>query len=115
MYTTRRFDDEAIALQRQGYCLWQLRPEAAGHPLPTPNDYIFLLSSTPPLARRISAIRLPSPRHHYTHGWDMVYNFHTLHQGAGCPDLHAAYAGPDEAAHENGEHEIIRSHGMSPD
>ena len=87
MYTTRRFDDEATALQRQGQlALWvpSRGQEAAqvGSALAyAPNDYIFpsYREHAVALARGVDFRDLITIfRGTTTHGWDMkAHNFHT--------------------------------------
>ena len=99
MYTTRRFDDEATALQRQGQlALWvpSRGQEAAqvGSALAyAPNDYIFpsYREHAVALARGVDFRDLITIfRGTTTHGWDMkAYNFHTYTKVLAAQTLHA--------------------------
>lgn len=99
MYTTRRFDDEATALQRQGQlALWvpSRGQEAAqiGSALAyAPNDYIFpsYREHAVALARGVDFRDLITIfRGSTTHGWDMkAHNFHTYTKVLAAQTLHA--------------------------
>lgn len=99
MYTTRRFDDEATALQRQGQlALWvpSRGQEAAqvGSALAyAPNDYIFpsYREHAVALARGVDFRDLITIfRGTTTHGWDMkAHNFHTYTKVLAAQTLHA--------------------------
>ena len=99
MYTTRRFDDEATALQRQGQlALWvpSRGQEAAqvGSALAyAPNDYIFpsYREHAVALARGVDFRDLITIfRGSTTHGWDMkTHNFHTYTKVLAAQTLHA--------------------------
>lgn len=99
MYTTRRFDDEATALQRQGQlALWvpSRGQEAAqvGSALAyAPNDYIFpsYREHAVALARGVDFRDLITIfRGSSTHGWDMkAHNFHTYTKVLAAQTLHA--------------------------
>ena len=99
MYTTRRFDDEATALQRQGQlALWvpSRGQEAAqvGSALAyAPNDYIFpsYREHAVALARGVDFRDLITIfRGATTHGWDMkAHNFHTYTKVLAAQTLHA--------------------------
>ena len=99
MYTTRRFDDEATALQRQGQlALWvpSRGQEAAqvGSALAyAPNDYIFpsYREHAVALARGVDFRDLITIfRGATTHGWDMkARNFHTYTMVLAAQTLHA--------------------------
>ena len=99
MYTTRRFDEEATALQRQGQlALWvpSRGQEAAqiGSALAyAPNDYIFpsYREHAVALARGVDFRDLITIfRGSTTHGWDMkAHNFHTYTKVLAAQTLHA--------------------------
>lgn len=99
MYTTRRFDDEATALQRQGQlALWvpSRGQEAAqiGSVLAyAPNDYVFpsYREHAVALARGVDFRDLITIfRGSTTHGWDMkAHNFHTYTKVLAAQTLHA--------------------------
>ena len=99
MYTTRRFDDEATALQRQGQlALWvpSRGQEAAqvGSALAyAPNDYIFpsYREHAVALTRGVDFRDLITIfRGSTTHGWDMkAHNFHTYTKVLAAQTLHA--------------------------
>ena len=99
MYTTRRFDDEATALQRQGQlALWvpSRGQEAAqiGSALAyAPNDYIFpsYREHAVALVRGVDFRDLITIfRGSTTHGWDMkAHNFHTYTKVLAAQTLHA--------------------------
>lgn len=99
MYTTRRFDDEATALQRQGQlALWvpSRGQEAAqiGSALAyAPNDYVFpsYREHAVALARGVDFRDLITIfRGSTTHGWDMkAHNFHTYTKVLAAQTLHA--------------------------
>lgn len=99
MYTTRRFDDEATALQRQGQlALWvpSRGQEAAqvGSALAyAPNDYIFpsYREHAVALARGVDFRDLITIfRGTTAHGWDMkAHNFHTYTKVLAAQTLHA--------------------------
>ena len=99
MYTTRRFDDEATALQRQGQlALWvpSRGQEAAqvGSALAyAPNDYIFpsYREHAVALARGVDFRDLITIFcGATTHGWDMkAHNFHTYTKVLAAQTLHA--------------------------
>ena len=99
MYTTRRFDDEATALQRQGQlALWvpSRGQEAAqvGSALAyAPNDYIFpsYREHAVALVRGVDFRDLITIfRGATTHGWDMkAHNFHTYTKVLAAQTLHA--------------------------
>lgn len=99
MYTTRRFDDEATALQRQGQlALWvpSRGQEAAqvGSALAyAPNDYIFpsYREHAVALARGVDFRDLITIfRGSTTHGWDMkAHNFHTYTKVLAAQTVHA--------------------------
>ncbi len=99
MYITRRFDDEATALQRQGQlALWvpSRGQEAAqiGSALAyAPNDYIFpsYREHAVALARGVDFRDLITIfRGSTTHGWDMkAHNFHTYTKVLAAQTLHA--------------------------
>jgi len=99
MYTTRRFDDEATALQRQGQlALWvpSRGQEAAqvGSALAyAPNDYIFpsYREHAVALTRGVDFRDLITIfRGSTTHGWDMkAHNFHTYTKVLAAQTVHA--------------------------
>lgn len=99
MYTTRRFDDEATALQRQGLlALWvpsrgQEAAQIGSAFAYAPNDYIFpsYREHAVALARGVDFRDLITIFcGATTHGWDMkAHNFHTYTKVLAAQTLHA--------------------------